>query len=76
MKMNPHISPIDAPSLVFFALAGTYSLNQKNSYGFGREADHRGVLGAYRPLNQKNSYGFGRERPLTRKIQRDLHITW
>ena len=34
---------LDAPSLVFFALAGTYSLNQKNNYAFGRE----------RPLTQK-----------------------
>ena len=39
----PLYTALDAPSLVFFALAGTYSLNQKNYYAFGRE----------RPLTQK-----------------------
>ena len=37
----PAVSPLqttlEAPSLVFFALAGTCSLNQMNNFAFGRE---------------------------------------
>ena len=42
-SMLPLRTALDAPSLVFFALAGTCSLNQKNHYAFGHE----------RPLTQK-----------------------
>ena len=48
-SMLPLHTALDAPSLVFFALAGTCSLNQKNHYAFGHEhpltqkilSDHR-----------------------------------
>ncbi len=36
METSPHISPMDAPSLVFVRLAGTCSLNHSHHYALGR----------------------------------------
>ena len=74
--MLPLHTTLDAPSLVFFALAGTYSLHPSLDATLRAAGAVQIGCPADLSLNQKNNYAFGREYPLAQKIRRDLRITW
>ena len=74
--LSPHIPPIDAPSLVFFALAGTCSLRPSLDATLRAAVAMQIGSPADLSLNQMNNSAFGREYPLTQKIRRDHRINW
>ena len=67
---NRPITALDAPSLVFFALAGTYSLRPSLGATLRAAVAVQIVCPDDLSLNQMNNYAFGRERPLTHKSAR------
>jgi len=75
-RLDPHFSPGNAPSLVFFAPVGTCSLHPSLDATLWVAGAVQIGCPADLSLNQMNNSAFGRERPPAQKIRRDLHITW